>query len=184
MSEKPVYRWPDLSPVVRQYVVQDDQGRYGIAYEDHCHHAGVLFAHPIDVRPIVSPEGVPGAEILPSNALLMTNTVFHSRGDGTYQGMWYDDRRTGQIPPGELRVLTILDDLGYVLPDDMAERFLAGSDEMGHWDGDTFYTPAEAAEMTDTAESSWRNRAAAGKIAGAIKKGKQWLIPAAGIGKE
>ena len=40
-----------------------------------------------------------------------------------------------------------------------------------------FLTPAEAAERTGTAESTWRNKAAAGKIPGAIKKGKQWLLP-------
>lgn len=44
--------------------------------------------------------------------------------------------------------------------------------------GGAWYTPVEAAALTGTSESGWRNRAAAGKIAGAIKKGKQWLIPA------
>jgi len=42
---------------------------------------------------------------------------------------------------------------------------------------DTFFTPAEVAEKTGTAESTWRNKAAAGEIPGAIKKGKQWLLP-------
>lgn len=42
---------------------------------------------------------------------------------------------------------------------------------------DTYYTPAEIASITGTAESGWRNKAAAGEIPGAIKKGKQWLIP-------
>lgn len=42
---------------------------------------------------------------------------------------------------------------------------------------DEFLTPAEAAELTNTHESGWRNRAAAGEIPGAFKKGKQWLIP-------
>jgi hypothetical protein len=40
-------------------------------------------------------------------------------------------------------------------------------------------TPAEAAALTNTAESTWRNKAAAGQVPGAIKKGKQWLIPRA-----
>jgi len=40
-----------------------------------------------------------------------------------------------------------------------------------------YLTPQEAAELTDTHESGWRNKAAAGEIEGAIKKGKQWLIP-------
>ena len=38
-------------------------------------------------------------------------------------------------------------------------------------------TPAEVAEKTGTAESTWRNKAAAGLIPGAEKKGKQWLLP-------
>lgn len=44
-----------------------------------------------------------------------------------------------------------------------------------------FVTPGEAAVLTGTAESGWRNRAAAGKIPGAVKKGKQWLIPRSAI---
>lgn len=46
-----------------------------------------------------------------------------------------------------------------------------------------FVTPGEAAVLTGTAESGWRNRASAGKIPGAVKKGKQWLIPRAAISK-
>jgi hypothetical protein len=42
---------------------------------------------------------------------------------------------------------------------------------------DTMLTPAEAAEISDVAESTWRNKAAAGEIPGAFKKGKQWLLP-------
>lgn len=42
-------------------------------------------------------------------------------------------------------------------------------------------TPAEAAEATNTSESYWRNRAAAGDIPGAYKKGKQWLLPRAAV---
>lgn len=42
---------------------------------------------------------------------------------------------------------------------------------------DTMLTPVEVAEKTGTAESTWRNKAAAGEIPGAVKKGKQWLLP-------
>jgi len=38
-------------------------------------------------------------------------------------------------------------------------------------------TPAEIAAATGTAESGWRNKAAAGELPGSIKKGKLWLIP-------
>jgi hypothetical protein len=41
----------------------------------------------------------------------------------------------------------------------------------------TYLTPAQIAKHTDTAESTWRNKAAAGEIIGAFKAGKQWLIP-------
>lgn len=44
---------------------------------------------------------------------------------------------------------------------------------------DSYLTPAEVAAATDTAESGWRNKANAGEIPGAIKKGKQWLLPRA-----
>lgn len=40
-----------------------------------------------------------------------------------------------------------------------------------------YLTPAEAAEMTGNHESHWRNLCANGQVIGAIKKGKQWLIP-------
>jgi len=42
---------------------------------------------------------------------------------------------------------------------------------------DELLTPAEVAEITGTADSTWRNKAAAGEIPGAVKKGKQWLLP-------
>lgn len=42
---------------------------------------------------------------------------------------------------------------------------------------DTMLTPVEVADKTGTAESTWRNKAAAGDIPGAVKKGKQWLLP-------
>jgi hypothetical protein len=42
---------------------------------------------------------------------------------------------------------------------------------------DNWMTPAEVAEATGTSDSQWRNKAAAGDIPGAVKKGKQWLLP-------
>jgi Helix-turn-helix domain len=41
----------------------------------------------------------------------------------------------------------------------------------------TYLTPAQIAEITGTSESNWRNKAAAGEIIGAVKAGKQWLVP-------
>jgi len=40
-----------------------------------------------------------------------------------------------------------------------------------------YLTPYEIAILTDTNESTWRNKAARGELRGAVKKGKQWLIP-------
>jgi hypothetical protein len=51
----------------------------------------------------------------------------------------------------------------------------------GEWLDENYLTPDEIAERTGDAASGWRNKAAAGKIAGAIKKGKQWLIPLSAI---
>lgn len=48
-------------------------------------------------------------------------------------------------------------------------------------DTDSWITPVEIARQTETSESYWRNAAAAGKLAGAAKKGKQWLIPRATV---
>jgi hypothetical protein len=41
----------------------------------------------------------------------------------------------------------------------------------------SYLTCSEAATATGTSSSSWRNRAAAGDIPGAVKRGKTWLIP-------
>lgn len=40
-----------------------------------------------------------------------------------------------------------------------------------------YLTPIEAAALSGAAESTLRNKAAAGAIPGAVKKGKQWLLP-------
>lgn len=42
-------------------------------------------------------------------------------------------------------------------------------------------TPAQAAEMTQYAESTWRNYCAQGRVRHAVKHGKQWLIPRAQV---
>jgi hypothetical protein len=38
-------------------------------------------------------------------------------------------------------------------------------------------TAAEAARITGTSESGWRNKAAAGEIPGAVKRGGVWFVP-------
>lgn len=42
---------------------------------------------------------------------------------------------------------------------------------------DDYFTPAEVAEATATENSGWRKKCGDGEIPGAVKKGKQWLIP-------
>lgn len=42
---------------------------------------------------------------------------------------------------------------------------------------DTLYAPSELAAVTEIAESTWRKYAATGIVPGAVKKGKQWLLP-------
>lgn len=42
---------------------------------------------------------------------------------------------------------------------------------------DDMVTTGEAARLSGEAESTWRNRAAAGQVPGAEKKGKTWLLP-------
>lgn len=42
---------------------------------------------------------------------------------------------------------------------------------------DTLYVPSELAAVTEIAESTWRKYASNGTVPGAVKKGKQWLLP-------
>lgn len=65
--------------------------------------------------------------------------------------------------------------------------YLALVEQEGHWlvmafcafcsAKSDFVTPAQVSAATGTAESTWRNKAAAGDISGAVKAGKQWLLP-------
>jgi hypothetical protein len=161
---QPKYRFPNLKPVIRQYVVRDDLGRYGIAYSDNLYHEGVLFAHPADVSEQISPAGVKGAETLPTNAILMTDTAFHFR-DGVYQGTWYDYTGIGQVPSSDIRTLTIISDLGYLLPDSVAAEWLTGSDQMGHWDN--FYAKRLGKKGgSSTTAAKKKSSAANGKLGG------------------
>ena len=45
--------------------------------------------------------------------------------------------------------------------------------------GQAAMTPAEVAAATGTNESTWRYKIGRGEVPGAVKKGKQWLIPRA-----
>lgn len=64
--------------------------------------------------------------------------------------------------------LRLIDDYGAVVPPMMLAYASAP---------DRFATPVQVADATHSSESLWRNRAAAGEIPGAIKAGKQWLLP-------
>jgi len=122
------YRWPDLSSVARQYIVVDDQGRYGIGVVTD--HADTIAAHPIGVQSEMDAKPEDG---LPENAIIMTRTIWHLQDDGTYTGTWYDYSGPSHTPDNLLRRLTIVSDLGIRMPAHWADIALARSDEMGHW---------------------------------------------------
>lgn len=191
-NDLPIYIWPDLSSIERQYLVTDDQGRYGIAYHDPARHADVIFAHPVNV-----PEQIDnnGSYPLPANAIMMTNTVWHVQPDGSYSGKWFDT--------ADYHRLTIITDLGWRLPDIWANQALAGSAQMGHWHygatlgkigGEPPVKGQISSEMTITQAVSYvtelhesvsvrglRQAAHAGNIPGARKIGRDWLIPYEGL---
>lgn len=130
-QDLPEYRWPNLSVVVRQYLVKDDQGRYGIGLVDH--RREIIWAHPITTRAEMT---APKELGLPSNAVIITNSAWHLQADGTYTGWWFDDNVPTfpeTVPPEMIRRLEIADDLGWMLPDWVADEALAGSEQMGHW---------------------------------------------------
>lgn len=57
------------------------------------------------------------------------------------------------------------------------------NEQRAAWLNANFLTPDEIAGMTGMAASTWRNKAARGEITGAVKKGKQWLIPRSAVPK-
>lgn len=198
----PVYRWPDLSVVKRQYVVADDQGRVGI---------GTVGADReiIGVRPAGVPTriDVPGDMGLPGNAVLITTMSWRLQDDGTYLGYWHDDKVPAHVTRDMYdevyRRLTIVDDLGWVIPDRFADEALAGSDKMGAWnygaklgkvggkppvDGQlpSEMTVAEAEDYAKEVGERVTGRgirfaAKRGYIPGARKLGRDWLIPYEGF---
>lgn len=191
------YSWPDLSAVCRQYVVMDDQGRYGIAVSDK---AETIAAHPIDVPAEMSAAPESG---LPGNAIIMTRTIWHLQPDGTYTGIWFDYNGPSHIPPALKRRLTIIADLGYLMPDRWADIALAGSGEMGHWNygatlgkvgGEPPVKGQSHNEMTVEQAEDYarevgepvtgrgiRKAAKNGYIPLARKIGRDWLIPYEGF---
>jgi len=182
------YYWPDLSAVIRQYVVVDDLGRFGIAHYNP--YNDTLFARPIDTPPLVSFGG----------GKLMSNTAWHKVAEDTYTGIWYDyDGPSSTIPSSLKRTLTIIQDLGYLLPDSWADKILAESDQSGHWNyGATIgyipgRPPVTGIMLNETTvhgaidyareagisinDRTVRHAAKHGYIPGARKIGRDWLIP-------
>lgn len=189
-NDLPEYRWPDLSAVIRQYIVQDDHGRIGVAHNGP---NGDLWAHPAEMPALDQAAPEMG---LPSGAKIMTNTLW--RQDGEYWvGHWCDQ------PIEDQRHLTIIDDLGWVMPDRYADQALAESDQRGYWDygarlGKVGGQPPVPGQMPDectipqavdyTAEvgepvtaRGLRLACTRGYIPGARKIGRDWLMPYEGI---
>jgi len=106
-----------------------------------------------------------GLEVLKAARVVVTESTTVPRlADGH---MWYEV--TGEIDQAEIISPIFVEQLGYTAT---APAFCAIALIPRQ-----YVTPNEAAAFTGTAESGWRNRAAAGDIPGAVKKGKQWLIP-------
>ncbi len=198
------YHWPDLSPVLRQYVVRDDRGRVGIAYADPVYHPGVLFAHPAEMPEAARADQVAGAETLPAGAVVMANTPWRWNDQAqAWTGVWCDYGGLGAIPAGDIRRLIVVDDLGYLMPDWVAAQALAGSDQPGYWAfgaalGKVGGEPPVKGQRHDEATvveavaytrevgepvtgRAIRYAAAHGFIPGARRAGRDWLIPFAGL---
>lgn len=190
------YRWPDLSPVIRQYVVRDDQGRFGIA---HATDTDTIWARPIGLPGEMA---VPADMGLPHNAVIITSTSWRLQTDSTYTGWWYDDdvpTHPATVPPEMIRRLQIVDDLGILIPNKWADIALAGSDELGHWDygatlgkigGEPPVKGQAPNEMTANQAEDYAHEVGErvtarairlasknGYIPGARKVGRDWLIP-------
>lgn len=196
-QELPEYSWPNLRIVERQYVVRDDKGRYGIGVVDH--RRGIIWVRPIGIPQTMQ---APDKLALPSNAIIMTATSWHRQTDGSYTGCWPDDNVPtfpATIPQEMIRRIIVVDDLGWIMPDQWADIILAGSDQMGHWDygatigkigGEPPVKGQLSGEMTvEQAEDYSREvgepitrrnirlAASHGYIHGARKIGRDWLIP-------
>jgi hypothetical protein len=107
------------------------------------------------------------------------------------------------VPAEMIRRIEIIDDLGWVMPDWVANDALVGSDQMGHWSygaklgkvGGKPSVPSQAAnEMTidqavnyahemgeQVSARGLRLAAERGYIPGARKVGRDWLIPYDGL---
>jgi hypothetical protein len=95
--------------------------------------------------------------------------------------MWVDE--AGRVvfdASSDIEALQWAWEAGYRLPDQETWTL----DTPAAPPAEQWLTPAEAAELSGTSESHWRNRCAAGQVDGAFKKGKQWLIPRASVARQ
>lgn len=135
------YRWPTNKPIVRQMAVVDDNGRYGIAIQEARHiKDGVMFARPIDV-----PESYKSGKNQTGPIMITYTTFYKAKTGDTYGGTWFDSGITGHVKDEDRRHLTIVSDLGYNIPDDIADMLLSGSEKMGHWND--FWVSKSAAAL-------------------------------------
>lgn len=179
-EELPKLEWPNLAALERQYVVRDNFGRYGIARYDPVYHQNVLFAHPISLSHISGVESVPGTESLPAGAIILTNTPWHLGEDGKYHGVWCDYSGPIDIPDHLVRSLEIVDDLGWVLPDEMADRVCHPSPAEGNPE-DAIINIRQAVQFcreagTPVSARGLRKACARGHIPNAFRIGRDWLI--------
>lgn len=198
-KDLPVYRWPSLKVVERLYIVRDNAGRVGIGVVDR--RRNLIWA-----RPVEQAEVVPAAVVGLPHAKLITSTCWHIQDDGTYTGFWADADvpvYPAVVPASAMRTLTIVNDLGWQMPDMWADSALAGSDDPGAWDYGaklgkvgghppvkgqaynemTVDTAVDYAREVGTVVTGRAIRLAArrGHIPGSRKVGRDWLIPYDGI---
>lgn len=173
----PKLRWPNLSAVTRWYIVRDDRGRYGVARYDPVYHADVLFAHPVEVPKVIIAGdpvlvGLVWADTLPAGAIVLADTPWHFDEElGTWRGAWVDE-------PDRTRTLEIVDDLGWQMPDSMAERVCH---HPGGVPEDALINIRQAADYCrelgePVSERGLRKACARGYIPGARRVGRDWVM--------
>lgn len=107
-----------------------------------------------------------GHAILKKAYLLIGNR--YQRFTANPEPLFSPDASTIKVSAGHIATSEAVREVTLLLKDSSTESWL---------------TPQEVAEATGTSDSQWRNKAAAGDIPGAIKKGKQWLLPRSVLNK-
>lgn len=165
----PKYTWGDSSSVLRLYIVMDNRGRFGIAIADPVHHPNDLLVYPID---LLAEEK--------ENSLYF---VVWSYKNGTYCGTWQNIQAENN--PDETQTLTILKDLGWHMPDWIADQILSQQKISALEENEEVTISKALAYCEDLGititERGFRKACEKGNIPGAHKVGRDWLVPYEGL---